>query len=509
VLQEKSIRFEVYSLSCFLLSYVAAGRGNIFKYAIMSPCRTPQGFVWVIISGISWRFIMSRNTMLGLFAAAVAIWLCFDAGSLQGAGRPQDVYDSLKTFSDVLTLVQTNFVGEVDPKKLIQDAIQGMVSRLDPHSSYMPPDVYKEMQVETKGSFGGVGIEITVKDDVLTVVAPIEDSPAFNVGIKTGDRIVKIENESTKNMTLMDAVKKMRGKPGSLLHVSIMRENFQEPKVFSLKRDTIKIKCVKVKKLDDQFFCIRISQFQETTAEEFRKALKTIKTKAPSIKGIVLDMRGNPGGLLDQAVKIADEFIDDGLIVYTEGRTDNQRMQFFAKKDMSAAITCPVVVLVNSGSASASEIVAGALQDHNKAILVGTQTFGKGTVQTIYPLGDGSGLRITTAKYYTPSHRSIQEKGITPDVTVEDTLDIFSPTDKHSKTFREKDLVSQFKDGDTGEGQPRQKDQVPEETGTGAVKDSQPGKKDDKDKSDKPMDTALSILKNWETFRKSLGKNAA
>lgn len=451
---------------------------------------------------------MSRNTALGFLAATVAIWLCFDAGSLHGAGRTQDVYDSLKTFSDVLTLVQTNFVDAVDPKKIIQDAIQGMVSRLDPHSSYMPPDVYKEMQVETKGSFGGVGIEITVKDDVLTVVAPIEDSPAFNAGIKTGDKIVKIENESTKNMTLIDAVKKMRGMPGSMLHVSIMREGFKEPKVFTLKRETIKIKCVKVKKLDDQFFCIRISQFQETTAEEFRKALKNIRAQAPSLKGIVLDMRGNPGGLLDQAVKIADEFIDDGLIVYTEGRTESQRMQFFAKKDMSA-ITCPVVVLVNSGSASASEIVAGALQDHNKAILVGTQTFGKGTVQTIYPLSDGSGLRITTAKYYTPSHRSIQEKGITPDVTVEDTLDIFSPADKNSKTYREKDLVSQFKGGDTGERLPQQKDQVLEETGRGAVKDGQPEKKDDKDKQDKPMDTALSILKNWDAFRKSLGKTAS
>jgi carboxyl-terminal processing protease len=451
---------------------------------------------------------MIRNTALCFFAAAVIIFSCFDAGLLHGAGGTQDVFDSLKIFSDVLTLVQTNFVDEVDPKKLIQDSLQGMVSRLDPHSSYMPPDVYKEMQVETKGSFGGVGIEITVKDDVLTVVAPIEDSPAFNAGIKTGDRIVKIENESTKNMTLMDAVKKMRGKPGSLLHVSIMRSNFKEPSVFTLKRDTIKIKCVKVKKLDDQFFCIRISQFQETTAEEFRKALKNIRAQAPSFKGLVLDMRGNPGGLLDQAVKIADEFIDNGLIVYTEGRTDNQRMQFFAKKDMSPAITCPVVVLVNSGSASASEIVAGALQDHDKAILVGTQTFGKGTVQTIYPLSDGSGLRITTAKYYTPSHRSIQEKGITPDVTVEDTLDIFSQSDKHSKIFREKDLVSQFKEGDTGESLHKQKEQVAEETEAGSIKDSQPEKKDDKDRRDKPMETALSILKNWDTFRKSLGKSA-
>lgn len=443
-----------------------------------------------------------------MFAAVVALWLCFDTGSLHGAGRTRDVYDSLKIFSDVLTLVQINFVDDIDPKKLIQDSIHGMVSRLDPHSSYMPPDVYKEMQVETKGSFGGVGIEITVKDDVFTVVAPIEDSPAFNAGIKTGDKIVKIENESTKNMTLMDAVKKMRGKPGSLLRVSIMREGFKEHKVFTLKRDVIKIKCVKFRKLDDRYFCIRISQFQETTAEEFRKALKNIRAQEPSLKGIVLDLRGNPGGLLDQAVKISDEFIDEGLIVYTEGRNETQRMRFSAKKDMSAII-CPVVVLVNSGSASASEIVAGALQDHNKAILVGTQTFGKGTVQTIYPLSDGSGLRITTSKYYTPSRRSIQEKGITPDVTVEDTLDVFSPADKYSKTYREKDLISQFKDGDTGESLMHQNDSLMKAAGKGADKEIQPQKRDAKEKIDKPMETALSILKNWDTFRKSLGKNAS
>ena len=450
---------------------------------------------------------MTRDRLLGVFAAAVAIWLCFDAGSLHGAGRTQDIYDSLKTFSDVLNLVQTNFVDEVDTKKIIQDAIQGMVSRLDPHSSYMPPDMYKEMQVETKGSFGGIGLEISIKDDVLTVVAPIEDSPAYNAGIKTGDKIIKIDSESAKNMTLLDAVKVMRGKPGSMLHISIMREGFKEPKVFLLKRDVIKIKCVKFRKLDDRYYCIRIAQFQESTAQEFRKALKSIRAQEPSLQGLVLDMRGNPGGLLDQAVKISDEFIDEGLIVYTEGRTESQRMQFAAKKDMSA-ITCPVVVLVNSGSASASEIVAGALQDHKKAILVGTQTFGKGTVQTIYPLSDGSGLRITTAKYFTPNHRSIQEKGITPDVTVEDTLDIFSETDKHSKTLREKDLVTQFKEGDTGESRNLQKDQMPEEAGKGAVTALQPENKNKKDKIDKPMDTALSILKNWETFRKSLGKDA-
>jgi carboxyl-terminal processing protease len=451
---------------------------------------------------------MNRKTAMGLIVAAFALWfIFFSGGPLHGANRAQDVYDSLKTFSDVLTLVQSNFVDEVDPKTLIQDAIQGMVSRLDPHSGYMPPDVYKEMQVETKGSFGGVGLEITIRDDVLTVVAPIEDSPAFNAGIKTGDKITKIDNEPAKNMSMLDAVKKMRGKPDSILRLSIMREGFSEPKVFTLKRDVIKIKCVKVRKLDDQFYCIRISQFQETTADEFRKAVKNIRAEIPALKGIVLDMRGNPGGLLDQAVKIADEFIDEGLIVSTEGRNESQKMQFSAKKDIST-IACPIVVLVNGGSASAAEIVAGALQDHNKAILVGTQTFGKGTVQTIYPLSDGSGLRITTAKYYTPNHRSIQEKGITPDVTVEDTLDIFIVGDKKAKTVREKDLVSQFKKGGSGHDETPDEKAAPDSLKEQqAVSGPQPTKvKDDSQEIDKPMDTAVSILKNWETFRKTLGK---
>ena len=454
---------------------------------------------------------MSRNKAAGIIGAAIAVcFFCFGVGPLHGAGRAQDVYDSLKTFSDVLTLVQSSFVDEVDPKKLIQDAIQGMVSRLDPHSGYLPPDMYREMQVETKGSFGGVGIEITISDDVLTVIAPIEDSPAFNSGIKTGDKIVKIENESTKNMTMLDAVKRMRGKQGSMLRVSIMREGFKEPKVFTLKRDIIKIKCVKVRKLDEQFYCIRITQFQESTAEEFRKAVRNIRAEMPALKGIVLDLRGNPGGLLDQAVKISDEFIDEGLIVYTEGRLESQKMQFSAKKD-SSTLTCPVVVLVNSGSASAAEIVAGALQDHNKAILVGTQTFGKGTVQTIYPLSDGSGLRITTSKYYTPSHRSIQEKGITPDVTVEDTLDMFIVGDKKAKAVREKDLVSQFKKGGPGTDETADENDVPDGSkelpapGPGA----QPAHKDSAQHIDKPMDTAVNILKNWETFSKSLGKKSS
>lgn len=434
-----------------------------------------------------------------MVVAVLVLYFCLDGVWTSSSARSQDVYDSLRVFSDVLTLVETNYVDEVKPRTLIQNALQGLVSRLDPHSAYMPPEIYKEMQVETKGSFGGLGLEITLKDEILTVVAPIEDSPAFLAGIKTGDKIVRVGKEATKNMTLLDAVKKMRGKPGTKITISIMRAGFREPKSFTLTRDIIKIKSVKVKKLDGPYACIRIAQFQETAAPEFKEGLKHLRSQMPQIEGIVLDLRGNPGGLLDQAVKISDEFLDSGLIVYTEGRTESQKMEFMAKSDPQT-ISCPVVVLVNSGSASAAEIVAGALQDHNRAIIVGTQTFGKGTVQTIFPLSDGSGLRITTAKYYTPGHRSIQEKGITPDIIVEDTLEKFALADNNNKAFREKDLVDHFKNGGTEPAVLNKKEEentVRKQPAAGSQGDVQ---------VDKPMDTAVHVLKNWKTFRTTLGK---
>lgn len=419
--------------------------------------------------------------------------------SLKIFARNQEIYDYLKTFSDVLTIIQNNYVEEIDLKKTMYNAIKGMVSNLDPHSAFMPPDLYKELQVETKGSFGGIGIEIIIKDDILTVVAPIEDTPAFQAGIKTGDKIIKIEDESTKNMSLFDAVKKMRGKPGTPIRITILRDATKEPKYFTIIRDIIKIKSVKYKLLEDKFAYIRITQFQENTADDFRKAISKLSLENKSLQGLVLDMRGNPGGLLDQAVKVADTFIDSGLIVYTEGRIENQKMQFFAKKDIDT-INYPTVILINSGSASASEIVAGALQDHSKAIIVGTQTFGKGTVQTIYPLSDGSGLRITTAKYYTPNHRSIQEKGITPDIVVEDASDP-SLSGNKIKHFREKDLINHFKGDDIDTELTDDNKEMP-------IKKTDENKMDKQDSSksiDPPLQTAVTILKSWELFKNSLG----
>jgi len=437
---------------------------------------------------------MHKKFLLSIVAAVVCSFMVlFDGSSLRLAARTQEVYDYLKTFSDVLTIIQNSYVDEVDIKTVVYNAIKGMASGLDPHSAFMPPDIYKELQVETKGSFGGIGIEIIVKDEVLTVVAPIEDTPAFQAGIKTGDKIIKIDDEPTKNMTLVDAVKKMRGKPGTPVKITIVREGLKEPKSFSIVRDIIKIRSVKYKTLENTFGYIRITQFQENTADDFRKALKHIVTELPQLRGLVLDMRNNPGGLLDQAVKVADQFLDTGLIVYTEGRAENQKMQFYAHQD-NDTITCPVVVLVNSGSASAAEIVAGALQDHDKAILVGTQTFGKGTVQTIFPLSDGSGLRITTAKYYTPRHRSIQEKGIIPDIVVEDG-DGKASSGKKVKHFREKDLINHFKGEESAEPDNETAD-VQYEQHTG----------DKSESIDRPLHTALTVLKSWEVFKKSLGK---
>ncbi len=328
-----------------------------------------------------------------------------------------NAYEKLKILSEVLYLIQTNYVEEVNTQDLIYGAINGMLKVLDPHSSFMPPDVYQEMQVETKGSFGGLGIQIAIKDNQLTVIAPIEDTPAYRAGIEAGDKIVKIEDKPTKDMTLMDAVKMLRGPKGTKVTITIMREGFEKPKDFVLTRDVIEIKSVSWKVLEGNIGYIRIKQFQENTADELETALD--KLEEAGIKAMILDLRNDPGGLLNAAVDVADKFLEKGkLIVYTKGRAKNQDMRFVARQGATHPYH-PLVVLVNHGSASASEIVAGAIQDHGRGLIVGTKTFGKGSVQSVVPLSDNSGLRLTTAKYYTPNGRTIHEKGIIPDVIVE------------------------------------------------------------------------------------------
>src|SRR6059036_3345705 len=338
---------------------------------------------------------MKRAFVIGALLVVLTLSL---GGSVASKGTDNGAtYEQLRLFTEVLSIVQNQYVDEVPPKELIYSAIKGTLRGLDPHRSFLDPENYREMQVETSGSFGGLGIEITLKDDVLTVVSPIEGTPAHRAGLQTGDRIIKIDGLSTKDMQLSDAVKRMRGKPGTKVTITVVREGWAEAKDFDITREQIRVQSVRSHDL----------------AGTLEKAAKN------GMKALLLDLRNNPGGLLTAAVEVTEEFIDDGkLVVYTEGRVRNQNMRFTAHAKKSYP-TLPMVVLVNQGSASASEIVAGALQDWKRAIVLGTQTFGKGSVQTIIPLSDGSGLRLTTAKYFTPNGRSIHGKGITPDIVVE------------------------------------------------------------------------------------------
>ncbi|HEY7128988.1 MAG TPA: S41 family peptidase [Nitrospira sp.] len=329
-------------------------------------------------------------------------------------GHATETYEELRTFSEVLTQVQKNYVDDTKVKDLVQGAIRGMLSTLDPHSAYMTPEMYKEMQVETKGEFGGVGIQIGVKENRLAVIAPIDGTPAQRAGIKAGDYITKVNDESTKDLSLMDAVQKMRGPKGTKVNLTIQRDGAADPLQFTLVRDTIKIESVKSKVMENIGY-VKLTQFQEATGRDLGRVLKQFKDQ--KVQSTILDLRNNPGGLLTAAVEVSEQFLPNGkLVVYTKGR-ESKKDEWFAK-GRDQMDDSPMIILVNEGSASASEIVAGALQDYGRAVIVGTTSFGKGSVQTILPLGDGSGLRLTTAKYYTPKGRSIQSTGITPDIVI-------------------------------------------------------------------------------------------
>jgi carboxyl-terminal processing protease len=326
-------------------------------------------------------------------------------------------YKQLRLFRQVMRIVQKNYVKEVSDKELIQGAIKGMLEALDPHSAFMTPDLFKELQVETKGEFGGLGIEITLDNGILTIVSPIEDTPADKAGLKPGDKITKINGESTKNITLLKAVQKMRGPAGSKVMITVAREGVRGEKDYPLVRAVIHVKSVKKEVLEPGYPYVRIANFQDNTDTDLTGAIESLG-EDEGIKGMVLDLRNNPGGLLDQAVKVSNLFIDQGLIVYTDGRVKDQRMEFRATrtgKHYKFKIAC----LINKGSASASEIVAGALQDRDRAIIFGSKSFGKASVQTIIPLDEGEGLKLTTAYYYTPKGRHIQKTGIHPDVDLE------------------------------------------------------------------------------------------
>src|SRR6185295_16475964 len=395
-------------------------------------------------------------------------------------GHATETYEELKTFSEVLTQIQKHYVDETKPKDLVHGAIRGMLATLDPHSSYMTPDMYKEVQVETKGEFGGVGIQIGIKENRLAVIAPIEGTPAHKAGIQSGDFITKVNDESTKDLSLMDAVHKMRGPKGTKVNLTIQRDGVTDPLVFSLTRDIIKIESVKSKVIDKSIGYIRMTQFQESTARDLARAVKQLRDQ--KLQGTILDLRNNPGGLLTSAVDVSEQFLPTGkLIVYIKGR--DGRKDEYVSRAKEQPDDAPMIVLVNEGSASASEIVAGALQDWGRAVIIGTQTFGKGSVQTILPLADGSGLRLTTAKYYTPKGRTIQSTGITPDIVVKHKPNAVA---KATEKDKEKDKESKDKDKDKDKEAAK-----PKETPAVTPKSGEDGAPKSKDPQGEPTELSL------------------
>ncbi len=363
----------------------------------------------------------------------------------------EDPYASLKRFSQVLDMVEENYVQDIGRDDLIKGAIEGMLQELDPHSSFMNKEDFEMTQEDLSGKFGGIGVQIGLKDKRLTVIAPIEDTPAFKAGLKAGDTIFEIDGESAMDITLMEAVNRIRGPKGTPVTLTILHKGSSTPEKVEIIRGTIPALSVKTQELDPGYLYLRLTEFKATSAHEMRKALNTY-TKDHELKGLILDLRSNPGGILSQAVDISDAFLSDGLIVYTQGRDKDSRRNFQARKQRSD-ITCPMVVLINSGSASASEIVAGALQDQKRALILGEKSFGKGSVQTIIPLADGSAIKLTIALYYTPNGRSIQAEGIKPDIEYPFVPPATETEDPLFLEFREKDFSKHLENpnGKSGE----------------------------------------------------------
>ena len=431
--------------------------------------------------------IMTRKSiapaliMLLLLAALFAV--PFERAGAKSAAITNEDYEKVRIFTEVIGIVKDHYTEEVNTEELVYGAVRGMLRSLDPHSAFMTPDEYSEMQVDTRGSFGGLGIEIGIRDGVLTIISPIEDTPADRAGLQAKDRIVKIEDTTTRDMSLTDAVKLMRGPRGTPITIWIMREGLTEPKAYEIIRDIIKIKSVKFRDLDEGYGYVRIAQFQESTTRDLEKALVKLGSLDGTLKGLVLDLRNNPGGLLQQAVSVSDKFIAGGVIVSTRGRSDGQDVEFPATADGTHP-DYPIIVIVNGGSASASEIVAGALQDHKRAVILGVATFGKGSVQTIIPLPDGSAMKLTTSKYYTPSGKSIQAKGIDPDIVVGK-----EPTGH----LKEKDLKGHLE----GEGEGgKEKSKAKDKDGAGKVRDSARAVNGE----DVMLERAVDYLKSWAIF---------
>jgi len=431
-----------------------------------------------------------------VMVTAVVFWTIGSGFWGNLAAKDDETYEGLKIFADVIQLIEKEYVDEVDSKQLIQNAIQGMVQSLDPHSSLLPPDAFEDLQIDTKGKFTGIGIHITMKDGFVTVITPIEDTPAFKAGIQPLDRIVKVDDQPVKD--LRQAVNMMRGPRGTKVKVSIMREGVKEPIDFELIRDDIPIVSVKEMDLRPGYSYIRLSQFSGSTTEELEEALNKIESGKVPVKGLILDLRNNGGGLLNAAIEVSDLFLDEGKILSIKGRNKKSTKDYMATPNLVSR-NYPIVVLINGATASASEIVAGALQDQNRALILGTTSFGKGSVQTVETLRDGSGLKLTIARYYTPSGRSIQAKGIEPDIILKHRQ--IKPEDAMEEgLLKEKDLENHLeaepeKNKDSKSNTQKSKPKTPEtDFAIGPLTLEQL-------QSDNQVMRALEILNSYEIFK--------
>ena len=400
--------------------------------------------------------------------------------------------DQLRNFSDIFSRIKSDYVEDVEDDVLLEHAIRGMLSGLDPHSTYLSPDEYNELRIGTSGEFGGLGIQVGMEDGFVKVISPIDDTPAFKAGLEAGDLIIRLDDKTVKGLTLNDAVKIMRGKPGTDIVLTVVREGHDKPLTFVVTRDIIKVKSVKNRLLAPGYGYIRISNFQSRTAPQLLEALNELKEEnKDNLKGLVLDLRNNPGGVLNAAAEVSDLFIDKGKLVYTEGRIDNSHYEYNAKPG-DVLDGAPMVVLINGGSASASEIVAGALQDHRRAVVMGSKSFGKGSVQTIQELRSGGAVKITTARYFTPNGRSIQGAGITPDIVL-DKYKVTSTEDNSLASIKESDLSNHISN--------------PNMTDEEIKKSEQESKKDKSDKvlatEDYQLHEALLLLKGLTILDRS------
>lgn len=429
----------------------------------------------------------SRDALTGLLWIAVGLLLPAAGAKTAGEGEKQSLpLEELRIFAEVYGRIKQDYVEPVEDRKLLEYAVRGMLSGLDPHSAYLDEDEFNELRVGTSGEFGGLGIEVGMEDGFVKVIAPIDDTPAQRAGIKAGDLIIRIDDQAVKGMSLDEAVKLMRGKPGTKVTLQIVRKGREAPFTVTLERAVIKTVSVKSRLLKPAFGYVRISQFQANTGEDLRKAVERLRRSSDGdLEGLVLDLRNNPGGVLQAAVAVADAFLRDGIIVYTKGRIEDSRLRFQASPE-DILEDAPIVVLVNGGSASASEIVAGALQDHRRAVVVGQQTFGKGSVQTIIPVNDRAAIKLTTARYFTPNGRSIQAEGIRPDIELEEVT--LQRADDDGLSLRESQLAHHL---DNPNGTQDQK-----KAATG---------KDDEEKSlvetDYPLSEALHLLEGMAILR--------